>query len=490
MNKNILIVLSVLMIALFASAVSATVQIVDSAGAATEKVVMDVSYADFDEDPDTNRDMTSIPVIATVIVKNTDIGTKTVSVAATMLATETGYTVTNPTSQAIASNGQGTFTITINVPHKKAPGEVKIADLKVTDQTDPTTPIVADEASLHQKTAFMLSMDEISVDYEDSTGDSQDEDFDSAVDDTFDLDDSVRPGSEITFTIKTENLFDNEDYGDSDIDNIEVNVDADNNDIFEDDFDDKYDISNLKAGDDDKVEITWQIPADVDEDDYTIEFTLEGEDGKNIKYKLVKEVTVTVERENDDVRVEKITVSPVTTCDAEYTVTVNVQNFGSDDQDEVAVALFSQELDIDENEFPLELNEFDDSDDSWTKTYTFDLPKNVAAKTYPLEARVYVNTDDLMDNEIVNVAVKDCNGEETTTTPPTPSVITTTINTSGQPGSNSMTGGTTGTTPTGSSDVIETTEVPTSNNMFIALIVVGGVLVLALIGLFVAILLK
>lgn len=487
--KSLLIVLSVLMIALFASAASATVEILDSTGVATDAFLIDVNYADFEEDVE------FLQFLATLQVKNDDpTNSVTVKTSVTVPTTyqidgDSATPALEPISDTtLAANETKTITFAINVPHEKGPGEVQIGTITIKN----TAGTVLDTATLTQSTAFMLSMEEISVDYEDSEGDSQDEDLETDVDDSFDLDENVRPGSEIKFILKFENLFDDEDYKDSDIDNIELKVDADDNDIFEDNFDDEYSGSDLNAGDDDSIEVSWEIPADVNEDDYTVKFTLEGEDGAGIKYELVKEVTISVEREEDDVRVEKLTVSPVTTCDAEMTIILNVQNFGSEDQDEVAIALVSNDLDIDENEFPVELSEFDDSGDRWTKTYTFDLPKNVVAKTYPLEARVYINTDDLMDNEIVNVAVKDCNGEETTTTPPTPTVITTTISNTGTPSETGTTGATTTTNPITTSDVVETTEVPAwgSNNLFIALIAVGGVLILALIGLFVAILLK
>ncbi len=441
-----------------------------------------VDYENFDQE-----DQTVIQVPASFTVKNTDPTDKTVQVSVEGLPT--GYSIEPVSNVTVTTGTTQTVQIRFNITHHAAQGSTNIGNIVIKDQNNTEL----DRAIVTQNTTSMLIIKEIKIDYVDEDGEDQDEDFDTERDDEFSLDKNVQPGSKINLEIEIKNRFNDQDYDDSDIEEIELTVEADDSDIFPRNFDEEYTFDDLRAKEKQSLSIDWEIPDDADAGDYRLDVTIKGEDGKGIKYKLEKRINLDLRRARDDLRVTRAILSPstITTCDKSFSLDVELKNYGTDNQRYAGFAVFNSELKINENIQNIQLDEFDDGDDTWRKTFELKLPANVQAKTYRLDLIPFIDRTKEINEEHLDVAIGECrapdneaeednetetsNGQtettgqgRTTTSPTTP---------------------TTGIIPAGETPVsIE--ETYTSDDVLIAFLIVGIVIVVALIASFVVLLMK
>ncbi|MBT4935565.1 hypothetical protein HOL21_02810 [Candidatus Woesearchaeota archaeon] len=473
------ILLGLVILCILATAVSADINIVE------EVVTFDVDYSDFnDEDQETVTSTTS-----TLTLQNT--GSDAVDVTITLTNLPTDYIYTNKIVTVPAAvdgvSGEVSTTLTINVPHEENSGEENVATVALSEGTD--------TATLRQITESMLKLDNLKVEYTEYKGSSESDNFND--EETFDLQEKVRPFTEMSFTFKIKNLFDSDyDNDKSDLENIELRLEADDDDLFDESFEEDYNFDDLRANDKDELTITFNIDEDAKATDYTFDITLEAEDSDGAKHKIKRDLTFEVERERDDVRITKTVLSPtsLTVCDTAFTMDVGLKNFGSDRQRYAALSIYNVELDINENIETISIDDHGDNDDIWNRLFTFDLPSNTQAKTYSLDVRAYIDNDEVIDIETVDVVVGSCaqdvpeEEEEETVVVTLPSNDTTTGNTE------TTTTGTTETqetTTVTSAAVIHTIEDPyTTEDFVVAILIVAVILILVLIVAFMIILLK
>lgn len=372
------------------------------------EVVLDVDYQDFDEE-----DQIIVTETVKVTLQNLN-NSNDATVQVSLAGLPSGYSYGGTQSVVVPANaGSGAIpakevTFNLNVTHSKAPGKASVGTIEVRS-ADGTQ--VLDTASLAQNTSFMLNFKEIEVRYVDEEGKGQTDTFKTSTDADLTLDEHVRPGSEIRLAFEIENRFTDEEYENSEIESIELKIESDNNDILPDDFEEDYDLDDLKADEEQTLHVEFEIPFDADAGDYDLEITLTGEDGKGIEYEVVKELHLSLERTDDDVRITKATLSPATVqlCpNPRFTIDVEIRNLGTDDQEEVALAVFNTELGINQNLPNLALGEFDEDDDTFSRTFTFTLPANTRAATYPIDITSYINNDDQSDFERLNLVVERC----------------------------------------------------------------------------------
>ncbi len=295
---------------------------------------------------------------------------------------------------------QQVVTLTVEVPHSKSPGEEKIGTIAIYNGID-----ILDSADLIQETLSMLDLTELEVKYVNADGKTQKDKFTSD-DDSYQLENEVKPYTDLVFTFDLKNLFD-KDYGNNgELENIELNVDVDNTDLLKDGFEDKYAIENIEAGKEGKFTLTLPINEEVEADTYTLEFTVIAEDGEGIEYELRKELEVEIQLDDDDIRIIKAVPGTATICDKEVSLAVEVHNFGSDDQDKVKVTLVNSELELNQMIENIVIDAHTEDDDSWQKTFTI-LLKNTKAKIYFLDLKTYISST-LTDAEVVQLELKPC----------------------------------------------------------------------------------
>ncbi|MBU1111719.1 MAG: hypothetical protein ABIG93_01365 [archaeon] len=229
-----------------------------------------------------------------------------------------------------------------------------------------------------------------------------------------DVDVDVEPGDTVEMYFQFENLFD-KDYQNGDID-ITVNVDLEDNDFGDDineDFDYTLDSGDKTDDDDDDLKIEFDVPSDAeDNDDYELVVTVEAEDENNVKYEMEWIIILEVIREDDDVRIDDVTVSPSSpSCGDAVTLTVEAVNYGTDDQDEALITVESSELGIDlYDEFSLDAGS--SGDNSENVRFTFDIPDDTLGGTYELDIRVYYDTSKLTYTEKYDLVIGSCSTED------------------------------------------------------------------------------
>ncbi len=450
---------------------------------------VNVDYKDFREDQQT------IISAGQFTLRNTDPGNVPVQLSLQLTAAG-GYSVSSfPTAATIPGNGTFVIDFALNVPHKNEPGNATIGTIQVR-ATDGT---LLGTANVIQETAPMLIIRNLGIDFTDKDGTSRSQDLDVEDDDDFRIDREVKPGTDMILTFEIENRFRDGDYEDSDIENIELSIDADDSDIFPSDFQDTYDFADLRAKDKESLTVRFTIPDDAANGNYNLEFTLEGEDGANINYKIVKTVDLDLERPKDDVRITNANVTTdVTACDTVIPFLVELKNYGSDNQRYTALRISGTPLRISENLVDIEIDQFDNRKDTWSQTFSFPMPK-VSPGTYPVDVYAYIDRDEQMDYQKVDVEIKPCPASvaETPVIPPAASVnpevqtVTVPVPTpTASPVSGTMTTEATGANRISSGAVVDVTENPYSQeNFLVGLFIVAIVLVLALIVIFFIILL-
>src|SRR3989338_8966583 len=310
-----------LVLPLFASAAPSITE-------STVKITAD--YSKFTDDDD------DFIVISTQSFTVVNDGNTAITVKATGLPS--GY---NSPSKTVEANSTSAITLTVEVPHSKSPGEEKIGSIVLTDSNNQQL----DSADLIQETNSMLDLTELEVKYTNADGKTIRDEF--ASDDlNYALENEVKPYTEMTFTFDLQNLFDRDYNNKGELEEIELNLDLDNSDLLKEYFQDSYPIENIEAGKGSKFSVTLPISEEVEADTYTIEFTITAEDSEGIEYEIKKELQIEIQLEDDDIRIvsAKLVPETATVCDSEINLEVKVHNFGSDDQDKVAVTLLNTEL--------------------------------------------------------------------------------------------------------------------------------------------------
>ena len=217
----------------------------------------------------------------------------------------------------------------------------------------------------------------------------------------FDFDDKLLPGEDIVADVEVENI------GNDDIDDVKIKLI-----LYDNDNNVNVTTKTLKSFDLDEDEevtkqITMSVPNNFDEDDDLDLFVFVFEDGKqNINCDSLKD-DIEVDRDDEDIRIEDFTISPsLVSCGENFEVYVRVENFGSDDQDDVKLIVNSADLGILEVEY-FDLDAFDGIDEDVTKRYTF-LAPNIKEGSYSIDVRVDYEDGGLADSSLGSIKLEQC----------------------------------------------------------------------------------
>lgn len=241
----------------------------------------------------------------------------------------------------------------------------------------------------------------------------------------------ISPGADLTLKFRVRNTWPS-DEDDHDISNIELECDLE--DIGDEDSQtETIDFNDLDPGDrSDREEMIFSIADDADEDTYTMDCTLNGDDDDGTNYNLDFTVDVRVEKADNSVIFTKTQVTPATvSCDRNASLDLTVQNVGGSDEDDVDIVLSNSQLGIVKTIFVGDLQEGDgnDRDTLYRAKYDFIVPKNAAPGTYDIQAEVFFNDGDDSNLAFPQIIVQSCVPETTQpsvpTTPTTPTTPST-----------------------------------------------------------------
>ena len=177
------------------------------------------------------------------------------------------------------------------------------------------------------------------------------------------------------------------------------------------------------------------IPLKADEDTYDLQITVEGDDSNGNNYDDSWTIPVHIYRNNDpSMFFEKTDVLPSQiTCERQITIDTSAYNTGDSDDNGV-LTIKNSALGINIAKYfgfgsdpSTDCDAIDNPNDDcigFDKSFSVELPNNIATGSYPVDFKLYYSTDNLMSEKIVNLDVQPCQTQATTTTPTTPATTT------------------------------------------------------------------
>lgn len=229
----------------------------------------------------------------------------------------------------------------------------------------------------------------------------------------------IEPGSHVAVTIEVHSLFDeNDDYEqDIDIDGVSFNVVIDDLDV-----DETSEEFTLKPDKESSKTIEFDVPYDLDSDDYSMDIEVTGEDDEGAEHKVVWTVTLNVNRDSRKLKVSDATrfLSDNVYCDGTAYLDVEVLNIGEKDLDNVVAEIKSvgSTLNYVHSEKDSELtNDYGASDNSLTiNSLAIDLDQ-LGAKPgvdYKFLVTAYYNTVSYSDSKTLTLRCSEKPAKDTT----------------------------------------------------------------------------
>jgi len=218
----------------------------------------------------------------------------------------------------------------------------------------------------------------------------------------------VLPGSNVTFTVRVENTFQGEDpdlrgvFATITIEEIDDGADLEEESI---DFD-------LEPGNDERVDVKFPIPLDVDAGTYNVIMEAEGEDKNETSYKTEVRLKLEVKKQSHDIRITKVLLNPsIVDCDRKAKLTAEIVNAGSNAENQVALEFKATSLGVNSYDKDIFLESSDEASEEekmHTKTLNIEVPSFFRASTFPILINLYWKNFVLFDQKTVDLVVKNC----------------------------------------------------------------------------------
>lgn len=229
------------------------------------------------------------------------------------------------------------------------------------------------------------------------------------------IDADILPGSNVTFTVRVENTFQNEDrdlrgvFVTITIEDIDDGADLDEESL---DFD-------LEPGDDYRVDVKFNVPLDVEAGTYNVVVEADAEDRNETSYSTKVNLKLEVKKQSHDIRITRVLLNPsIVDCDRKAKLTAEITNVGSNAENQVALEFKSDSLgvnSIDRDIFLESSDEASEEEKIHTKTLTIIVPSILKSATYPISVNLYWKNIVLFDQKIVDLIVRECGSGATTT---------------------------------------------------------------------------
>jgi hypothetical protein len=228
-----------------------------------------------------------------------------------------------------------------------------------------------------------------------------DGDKDSGVDEDGGRIDDVKPGSEVKIDLEISNLYSRSE--DIEIENIEAVAtifDIDDGDEMEEESDEL----EINADDEEKVELIFNIPLDVEEDTYDMTIELIGDDEYGWEYEHTIYLELDVDKENHELKILDADIGPSTIkCDRNVRLGLMMINIGKSDED-VDLTIENEQLGLSIEE-DFELSE-DEGDNDLEGEYYIKIGDDVEAGTYQIKVTAgYGNKE---ETETLELNVENC----------------------------------------------------------------------------------
>ena len=247
---------------------------------------------------------------------------------------------------------------------------------------------------------------------------------DSDVENDTTISKNAKPSDTIEFEVELENLFDSDENCDDDNDN-------DKNECDIEDITIEITIKDIDHGDDlkkktAKFEISegnkktqtllFEIPEIVEDGTYDVIIIINGDNtGNSSSYEIEWNLKLKVEKKDRDIQITNYELTPaILSCgDSQTDLKIEIYNYGSKTDDEVVIEVKGPDLNIREKVVDIELGKDYDKDAKYETDIPITINDEFLVKgIYPVTINVYYNTDELIDQEIINLDIDGCIAEE------------------------------------------------------------------------------
>jgi len=225
----------------------------------------------------------------------------------------------------------------------------------------------------------------------------------------------VFPGSNLTFTITLENTF----ADTPEIRNIFAKITLEAKGKEGSDLEEKSTDFDLEPGNEMKIDVKFYIPFDVESGSHNLFLKVEGI-GNHTSFEANFNSLIDIKKLGHDLRITKVLLEPSTvSCSRQATLTAEIANAGSNNEDDVALEFKAPSLGFDSYDKGIALSASNEDPDKimHMKTAKIDVPAFFEAGKYPIFINLYYKNFVVFDQKIIDLNVKDCGTATTKITP-------------------------------------------------------------------------
>ena len=220
--------------------------------------------------------------------------------------------------------------------------------------------------------------------------------------------DDFEPGQTMDLEVKVNNEDDND---------LDVIVEAFLYNVDQDEEVERVEseTEEIKEGRTKTFEFSLDIPTlDVDEDDDYVLFVKAYEDGSEDDHCAEDSIDIDIKRAKHEIAIQKFTATPnQLTCGDTFDVIVELENIGTTDEDDIAIRLLNDVLNIDVLDTrTYSLDKFEDNDNEATVRFTgISIPEDALERSYDLEVVLDYNSNREQRSAFTQLMVRDCQEE-------------------------------------------------------------------------------
>ena len=222
------------------------------------------------------------------------------------------------------------------------------------------------------------------------------------------ISEDAKPGDNLEFRVEVKNNFTSAEN--LKIQDVSVKVTVEEIDDG-DDLEEESSEFDLSAGRDKKVTLKFQVPIEVDETSFDVSIHAEGEDKNGTNHEADMTLRLDVNKDNHKLLITRKTLSPAeVSCNRKNVqVSAAVINIGSEDEDDVTFHVSSTEFGVDLKDDVGQLTaEPNDEASRFSKTYSFSVPNDVEAGSYPITLKALYDNDRKREEQTATLTVSDC----------------------------------------------------------------------------------
>ncbi|MFH0867759.1 MAG: hypothetical protein V1831_00435 [Candidatus Woesearchaeota archaeon] len=215
------------------------------------------------------------------------------------------------------------------------------------------------------------------------------------------------PGSELRFNFNIENTF--SDKEDIDINDITVKITIEEIDDGGD-LEEESKEFDMDPDSNEDLDVVINLPLSVDIGVYDIIIEVLGEDDNGNEHTAQMSLKLDIDKEPRDVIISNAYLFPEKIkCSGSSTLTATIKNLGKTIEENAMLEIISKDLNIDSKESSIKLEEDPfDTDNEFTKKLIINIDKSMAAKTYPITLKAYLQEQIPWETKTVNLVVEAC----------------------------------------------------------------------------------